>query len=373
MVIAVNTRLLIKNKLEGIGWFTYETLKRITQQHPEHEFIFIFDRKYDDDFLFSSNVKPVIAIPQARHPLLWYIFFEYSVPYILKKYKADIFVSPDGWMPLNTKIKTLTVIHDINFEHFPHFFSPLVRKYLLHFFNRFARIANRIATVSEYTKSDMINIYGLNSEKIDVVYNGANSSYKPLEDNEKMEVKRKYTSGYDYFIFIGAFNPRKNIPNLLRAFDIFRQNTTDTYKLVLVGDNKFWHGENVNVYNKMKNKNDVLFTGRLNPETLNSLLSSSLALCYVSIFEGFGIPIVEAFHAETAVITSNVSSMPEIAGEAAIYASPSSPEEIANAMVEIAVNPDLRKRLIEKGKLQRQMFSWDQTADNLWKSIEKLM
>jgi len=373
MIIAVNTRLLLNNKLEGIGWFIYETLKRITQQHPEHEFIFIFDRKYNKEFIFSSNVKPVVVLPQARHPFLWYIFFEYSIPYVLKKYKADIFISPDGWIPLKTNLKTLTVIHDINFEHFPHFFSPLVRKYMLYFFNRFARKANRIATVSEYTKNDLINVYGLKPEKIDVVYNGANSLYKPLTEIEKQEIKKKYTNGKDYFIFIGAFNPRKNLPNLFRAFDIFRENIADTYKLVLVGDKKYWEGENVEIYNKMKFRKDVIFTGRLSPDSLNCLLSSSLALCYVSIFEGFGIPIIEAFSAETAVITSNVSSMPEIAGEAALYASPLSPEEIAIAMNEIAINPDHRKRLIEKGKQQRKLFSWDKTADNLWKSIEKLL
>jgi len=89
MRIAVNTRLLLKGKLDGIGWFTYETLKRITVQHPEHQFIFIFDRPYDESFLFSDNVKAVVIYPPARHPLLWYLFFEYSIPYVLKKYKAD--------------------------------------------------------------------------------------------------------------------------------------------------------------------------------------------------------------------------------------------------------------------------------------------
>jgi glycosyltransferase involved in cell wall biosynthesis len=372
MRIAVNTRLLLKNKLEGIGWFTYETLKRITQQHPEHEFIFIFDRKYDSDFIFSSNITPVVIMPQSRHPLLWYIYFEYSIPYILKKYKADIFLSPDGWISLNTNVKTLTVIHDINFEHFPHFFSPLVRKYLLYYFHRFAAKADRIATVSEYTKIDIMNVYGINSEKIDVVYNGANSSYKALNDIEKQEVRRKYTNGEDFFIFIGAFNPRKNLPNLFRAFDKYKEKTNKGTKLVLVGDKKYWSGENVEVYNGMKHKDDVIFTGRLAPEKLNSLLSSSLALCYVSLFEGFGIPIIEAFHAETAVITANVSSMPEIAGDAAYYASPDNPDEIADAMKEIAENTALRERLIEKGRTQRQLFSWDKTASSLWKSIEKL-
>src|SRR5512139_2040469 len=102
MRIAVNTRLLIKDKLEGIGWFTYETLKRITRKHPEHEFIFLFDRPFDKEFIFAQNIIPVIITPEARHPILWYLWFEYSVPRALKKYKADIFLSPDGYLSLST-------------------------------------------------------------------------------------------------------------------------------------------------------------------------------------------------------------------------------------------------------------------------------
>jgi hypothetical protein len=98
MGIAVNTRLLLKGKLEGIGWFTFETLKRITQNHPEHEFIFIFDRPFDRDFIFADNVTPVIIGPPARHPLLIYIWFDFQIPKILKKYKADLFLSPDGYL-----------------------------------------------------------------------------------------------------------------------------------------------------------------------------------------------------------------------------------------------------------------------------------
>jgi len=96
MIIAVNTRLLLKEKLEGIGWFAFETLKRITQNHPEHQFIFIFDRKYSDEFVYSDNIKPIVAHPQARHPVLWYLYFDWAVPHLLRKHQADIFLSPDG-------------------------------------------------------------------------------------------------------------------------------------------------------------------------------------------------------------------------------------------------------------------------------------
>ena len=119
MKIAVNTRLLLKGKLEGIGWFTYQTLRRMTEAHPEHEFIFIFDRKYDNEFIFSKNVMPVVVSPPARHPILWLIWFEWSVNRVLRKYKPDLFLSTDGHLSLSTKTPSVAVIHDINFHHRP--------------------------------------------------------------------------------------------------------------------------------------------------------------------------------------------------------------------------------------------------------------
>ncbi|HRS54135.1 MAG TPA: glycosyltransferase, partial [Bacteroidales bacterium] len=225
MKIAVNTRLLIKNKLDGIGCFTFETFTRITAQHPEHEFIYLFDRPYDKSFITSSNIIPVVLKPQARHPFLFVIWFEYAVKQALKKYKADLFISPDGYTSLSTKTKTLLVIHDLNFEHYPEYLPWLVRHYYKYFFPRFARKADHIATVSEFSKADIIKQYNISSDKIDVIYNGANDGFKPLEHTLITKVREKYTNGRPYFLFVGALHPRKNIVNLLKSYDFFSVST----------------------------------------------------------------------------------------------------------------------------------------------------
>ena len=116
--IAVNTRFLIKNKLEGIGLFTYESLKRVTQAHPEIDFYFLFDRPFDSEFIFGENVKPVVLSPQARHPLLWYWWFEISVARWLNKNKPDLFISTDGYGCLQTEVPQVLVMHDLAYEHF---------------------------------------------------------------------------------------------------------------------------------------------------------------------------------------------------------------------------------------------------------------
>lgn len=373
MRIAVNTRLLIKNQLEGIGWFTYESLKRITQQHPEHQFIFFFDRPFAEEFIFSDNIIPVVAYPPARHRYLWYLFFEWSIPFLLKKYKTDLFLSTDGWVSLKSTLPCVNVIHDLNFEHSADFLPPSLQRYYTTYFPKFAHKATRLVTVSEFSKQDIHTLYNIPLEKIDVAYNGCNDVFSPLSEVEKESVKRHYTEGEDYFIFVGAIHKRKNLVNIFKAFDQFKNQTGSKVKLVIVGNKKWWSGEIENSYLAMTHKEDVLFLGRLSPEDLNRLVASSLALVYASLFEGFGIPIVEAFYAETAVITSNITAMPEVAKDAAFIVDPYSVEEIAIAMKRILEEPLLRSELINKGKIQREKFNWQQTATQLWNSVEKVL
>lgn len=372
MNIAVNTRFLLKNKLEGIGWFTCETLKRITRNHPEHQFFFFFDRKFSEEFIFSDNVHPLILLPQARHPLLFYLWFEYSVPNALQKVNADLFISTDGFLSLKTNVRTLLVIHDIAFEHFPETTGKLNGWYMRKYSPQFAHKANRIATVSEFSKKDIVKTYGINPDKIDVVYNGANEIYRPRAGEDTQAVLNKFGIKGEYFIYAGAIQPRKNIANVLKAFELFKKKNPYITKFVIAGRMAWQFEDVVRTHERMQFKNDVIFTGHLSTEDLSKLMSQSLAMVYVSRFEGFGIPIIEAMNSGTAVITSNVSSMPEVAGDAALLVNPDSVSEIAEAMEKIFKNPELRQNLIEKGNYQKKNFSWDKTAALLWQSTEKI-
>lgn len=373
MEIAVNTRLLLKNKLEGIGWFTYENLKRITVDHPEHHFYFLFDRDYSDEFIFADNITPVILFPQARHPFLYHWWFQYSVYDFLKKIKPDLFISTDGYMPLSGKIKTLNVFHDLNFEHYPKDLPYIERWYYKRYFPRFARKANRIATVSEYSKRDIVDKYKVSPDKIDVVYNGANSSFHPLDETSQAVIREKVAGGKPYFFFIGSLHPRKNLVNLFRAYDIFRKSSDQKVMLVIAGAKKWWTSDIKAVYDSMEYKEGIIFTGRLMSKEVNDLLASAMALTYVSYFEGFGIPIVEAFRCGTPVITSNVTSMPEIAGNAALTADPFKPDSIADAMVMIAENESLRQQLTTAGFERAKQFTWDESAKRLWASVLRVI
>lgn len=371
MRIAINIRLWLPGRLDGIGWFTAETVKRITTEHPEHEFFLLCDRKIDLQWQLPKNTHQVVLHPPARHPVLWYLFFEWGVAPMLKKLKIDLFLSTDGWMSLRTKVPTITVIHDINYEHADSYLRPSHQRYMKHFFPRFAQQATRVATVSEFSHKDIAETYHIPSSKIDVVYSGSRPCYQPLSNEEKIAVRKKHTQGYPYFIFVGTITKRKNLTNILLAFDRFKLNDDKGTKMLVVGSRVWWEGELKKAYNAMQHQQDVIFVGWVDTTELTKMLAASIALTYISFFEGFGVPILEAFHAETAVIAGNNTSMPEVAGDAALLANPYDVDEITDCMKHLATDEDLRNAMITRGRAQKELFSWQRTTDLLWHSMMK--
>ncbi|HXB40963.1 MAG TPA: glycosyltransferase family 1 protein [Bacteroidia bacterium] len=371
MKIVVNTRLLLPGRLDGIGWFSYQSLKRITQQQKNVHFVFLFDRPYDQQFVFSDNVTPIVLWPPARHPFLFYYWMQFSVKPFLNKFKPDLFLSPDGFLALGARCKQLPVIHDINFLHYPKDLPFWVRNYYNTFFPKFAAEATRIATVSEFSKKDISENYKIDTEKIDVVYNGINEYFDTVDDVVKKTVKDKYTKSCDYFLFVGSLSPRKNILRLVKAFHLFKKESGSNMKLLLAGA-VFW-GENelISLMKKLNIEDQIIFTGRVPDQALCEITASAFALAYIPYFEGFGIPLVEAMQCGVPIISANVSSLPEVAGEAALYTNPFDENEIKNAMLKIYNDKNLRADLIQKGFSQKNKFSWDKTANLLWESIEK--
>ena len=373
MKIAVNTRLLLADKLEGIGWVAFETLKRITRAHPEHEFFFIFDRKWDERFIFSDNITPIAAGPQARHPFLYYLWFEHTIPKVLNRINADLFLSPDAYLSLKTNVDSIPVFHDLNFEHYPKDLPLLERKYYRYFFPRYARKANHIVTVSEFSKKDIVNLYDVPAEKVSVVYNGANEDFQTLSEAAREDTRKKLSDGCPYFIFVGALHPRKNLARLFQAFDYFKDQHKTDIKLLVVGNKKYWTKDIKHAYEGMRNNHEVIFSGRMPANELHNAVASALAMTYVSYFEGFGIPIIEAYRCDTPVVTSNITSMPEVAGDAAILVDPFSVKSIAKGLEKVALDPELRSEMIRKGRERKKIFTWQNSADQLWEVIENVL
>jgi glycosyltransferase involved in cell wall biosynthesis len=371
MIIAVNTRFLLTDYLEGYGYFIYETFKRITVSHPEHEFIFIFDRPYEQRFVFGKNVEAVVTGPAARHPLLWKFWYDVKIPAVLKKYKADVFVSCDGYCSLATKIPQCLVVHDLAFLHHPSFIKKSHLLFYKKYTPRFLEKAKSVATVSEFSKKDILTHYKIERGKIDVVHSAAKEIFHPAGEKEKVATKEKYTAGKEYFLYAGAIHPRKNLMNLLKAFSVFKKRLQTNMKLVLTGRLAWKYESFTESLKTYKYRNDVVMTGYVPEDELVKIIGAAYGLVYPSLLEGFGVPVLEAMQSDVPVITSANSSMQEIAKDAALYAEATSFADIANNMMLLYKDEKLRKQLIEKGRLVATEYSWDKTANLLWNCIVK--
>lgn len=368
MRIAVNTRFLLKDKLEGMGIYTLEIVKRMVLNHPEDEFIFFFDRAYDKKFVFAHNVTPVVVYPSARHPILWDIWFELSLPYYLKKYKADVFFSTDGHLSLKTNVPTVMCLHDLAYLHYPKMVSSRVLSYYQKRIPQFIEKANKIICVSKFVKQDIQKHFRqVDSNKIVAIHNACSKTNFDSKLSKK-ETLGKYSSGRAYIFYVGAIHPRKNIKTLIEAFELFASENKEVD--LLIAGRLAWQNDALkNIYENSAVKDRIKLLGYVSDESLTSILSHAMLFVYPSLLEGFGLPILEAFHAEVPVISSNVTSMPEVAGNAAILVDPKSKKELAQAIKSLVDSKELRSALVEKGKVQREKFSWDRAAGKVYELI----
>ena len=369
MRIAVNAIFLQYNKLEGYGHYVKEIFSRIALAHPEHEFIFVFDRPFDAKFIFAPNITPIIVSPPARHALAFKYWYDVKAPLALRPFKPDIWVQPYGFCSLTSKIPQVLIIHDLAFLHYPKFIAWHHRWYYQHYTKKFLQKAQRVVTVSAYSKQDIIQQYNLADKKIDIVHGAAKNDFVPLSWQEKEQVKEGFADGREYFLFTGGIHPRKNLMNLLKAFSLFKKWQHSNMKLLVAGRLAWQYDEVTKKLKTYKYRDDVVLLGYLPDEQLARVTAAAYAMVYPSFFEGFGLPVIEAMQCEVPVITSNTASMPETGGEAALYADPNDPDAIAKQMLRIYKDETLRGRLITEGKIQAAKFNWNKAAEQLWQII----
>ena len=371
MKIAINCWVLRNKQTDGIGYFSINAFSRLIRAHPEVQFMILCDRNFTEGYFDFDNVIKYPIFPALRHPVLYVFYMEIILPFFLRKHLPDLMVSADGFLSLFSACKQLPLIYDINFEHKPEDLKLRNRIYYRSFFRRFARKASRIATISEYSKSDIAGYYMIDPARIDNVSCGINGNFSPLEESGIRTTRTKWSGGQPYFFFVGSMHPRKNIKRLIESYTLFRKATRSDIKLLLAGSILWRKSEIEDSYVSSPFKEDILFTGRLSEDDLHKVLGAALALSFVPIFEGFGLPIVEAMQSGVPVICSNITSMPEVAGDAALQVDPFDVKAIADAMERISTSEELRNQLVAKGHVQKLLFSWDKTAALLWKSIER--
>ena len=363
MVIAINCRHLSHSKLEGFGTYTFELITRWIEQHQDVRFILIFDRTPQVNLPDFPHVKKVICGPPTRHPFLYWLWFELTIPRILKREKATLFFSPDGYNSLRAKIPSVITVHDLNFVHNPSDLPRFLGTYLRYYFPKFIHKAQRVLTVSDFSNTDIVTTYGLPKEKLSTIYNGANAGYRPLTNEELTATRNRISAGRPYFLFVGSLHPRKNVQRLIDAYQALENPSVD---LVIVGS-AMWRNHHITLGDQHRDK--IHFLGYLQQEELALVMGAARALTYIPYFEGFGIPLVEAMYCGVPILAANATCLPEIAGNAAIYCDPFTLESIKSGMNEIMTDEaklaQLKENALERGRL----FSWDQSAEATWRVL----
>tara|TARA_B100000315_G_scaffold212472_1_gene209859 strand:- start:2068 stop:3189 length:1122 start_codon:yes stop_codon:yes gene_type:complete len=372
MKIAIDVRTLSKPK-SGIGYYVQSLINGLNKFESPYEY-----------FLFSDNqgilneIKKNQKITYIKSPfshenhLVGDLWENTALPHRLRAEGISLFHGPSYIIPFIKKgFKTIATIHDIAFFLYPDMEPLKFRIYMRCMIKAITKRADLIIAVSASTKSDLVNILNVPEEKIRVVHSAVNEKYYKLE-HKNSSIKKKYNINKNYFLFVGDLLPRKNISKLFEAFSLLPERIKNEYQIVIVGGRKYSFKRIENTLKENNLTSSVIFTGYINEEDILLLYNSADIFVFPSFYEGFGFPILEAMSCGVPVITSNVSSMPEIAGDAAILIDPNDSEELAGAISTLVDDADLRQKKIEAGFKRANLFSLKKMTEktvNIYKEL----
>jgi glycosyltransferase involved in cell wall biosynthesis len=308
--------------------------------------------------------SPVISVHPFR-PVPSYIRIPYVYPKLLKADGARL-LHVQYVAPPSAPCPSVVTVHDVSYKVYPKFFSPRVRLITALLVGPSMRRAAKVITLSESTKRDIMRFYKLPAHKVMVTPAAAGPQFRPQTEAEVNRVRERYGLSGQYLLAVGDVQPRKNLPRLVEAFGSIAGDFPDL-QLVIAGRSA-WRGSKVeaaagrSLNSRREELTRVSFTGYVPDDDLPALYSGATAFCYVSLYEGFGLPPLEAMACGTPVITSNVASLPEVVGDAAIQVNPTSVEEIAAAMRSLLTDQGVRDEYERRGVERAAHFSWECTA-----------
>lgn len=362
--------------LTGMGRAAYETAKNLPSIGKDHEFYYFFNEREIPDFHSFDNVKSVIidhSNYRGKTGVLKRIYAEQVLmSRAISKYKLDILHVPAYCAPVFFKKKLVLTIYDIAFLLYPGILKKAAYYYWKTFLTWNVKRCSRILVCSSSTKKDLVEYFKIESERIVCIPLGINRDrFFHLEDSHKREqIKRKYLLPDRYILFVGTLEPRKNLNRLLKAYSLLPRELKKLYPLVLAGSKGWKYSGFFELIKELELKDSIIFTDRISDDDLAGVYSCAALLAFPSLYEGFGFPILEAMACGTPVLSSNVSSIPEVAGDAAILVDPLSEQEIAEGLKRLLEDAFLRKDLSGKGLQRVLKFDWKKTAENTLKAYE---
>jgi len=372
MKIGIEGQRLFRKKKHGMDMVALELIRNLQDIDHENEY-FIFVKPDEDDSVLkeTSNFK-IVKLEGGSYPM----WEQFALPKAAKEAGCQILHCTSNTAPVNCKIPLVVTLHDIIYMESSYAkiltgsattyqkFGNVYRKLVV---PRVVKMSRKIITVSHFEKNRIGEFFGIKGDnRLTAVYNGVSEHFKPVTDvSELKRVKEKYHLPDHYFFFLGNTDPKKNTKGTLKAFSDFLKQTNSDYKLVMLDYDR---SELEKLLDEIGDKNlidQIVLTGYVINTDLPAIYCQSKVFLYPSLRESFGIPMLEAMACGVPVITSNTSSMPEVAGSAALIIDPFKPEEITEAIIKLVNDEDLRKKIIFKGMEQAAKFSWKAMAKSV--------
>jgi glycosyltransferase involved in cell wall biosynthesis len=372
MRIGINLLYLIPGIVGGTETYAAGLLHGLAEIDELDEFV-VFVNKESENWPIpeASNFNRVVCPVYANNRIQRYLFEQLRLPKLLIKHRINLVHSPGYVMPLKSPCPSIVSILDIVYE-YPGAYSFLKKQILKILVGASARRADHILTISESSRKQILSRFNIQPEKVTVTLLAHKLREKGNEQNWT-ELNSKFGIFSEYLLTFSSLSPSKNIPMLLKAFAQLLEKLNKKIKLVLVGHEP-GRGESLKkIANELGLQDSVIFTGYLSDKDLSLLLSHAMIFVFPSLYEGFGLPVLEAMSNGIPTICSNVASLPEVAGDAALFFNPGSLDEITKVLQSLIADPDLRDELIAKGYKNVQRFSWTKTAETTLSIYNKIL
>jgi glycosyltransferase involved in cell wall biosynthesis len=364
MLIGVDASRAIAPHPTGTETYSRRLIQALLALESPHRFRLYFRTKPPTDAFPGADLRPI------PFPRLW---THLRLSWEMALHAPDALFVPSHVLPLiHPKISFVTV-HDLGYRYFPEA-HPWPQRLYLELSTRWnARAATHLLADSEATKRDLIKHYQTPSEKIAVAYPGVDSALAPVRDPSAIQaVRTRYGIGPAYFFYLGTLQPRKNLARLIEAFSQFlARHPESAMELVLAGKRGWLYHDLFEQVRRRGMEPRVHFPGYVAAEDKAALLSGAQAFTFPSLYEGFGLPVLEAQACGCPVITSTTSSLPEVAGDGALLVAPRDAGAIAKAMIQVATSPELRRTLVQRGYANVDRFSWKVCARTVLNAIER--
>jgi len=367
MRIGIDARLVYYSQA-GIGQYILNLTRWLAQIDGANEYVLLQSRKDNSTIIEQANFRRVSLWTPSHHR-----FEQHALPAEIARLGLDLLHSPDFIPPFRANCRTVITVHDLAFLLYPQFLTRESARYYGQV-DQAVRRADQIVADSESTRQDVLRLLGVPPDKVSVVYLAANPLYRPISlAQARAWVEEKFGLAGEFILSVGTIEPRKNLPTLLRAY----RQLLDAYKLdvtlALVGGEGWLYAEVPTLVKKLRLTDRARFLGRVSDEDLLHLYNAAGVLAHPALYEGFGLPPLEAMSCGTPVVVSNASSLPEVVGDAGLLVEPENVAAWSAALWRVCTDDDLRDELSQKALARSRRFSWERTARQTLRVYEQVL